>query len=182
MSRNFGDREEFEMDTKPSQRTGSQKCRYFFYNGETGEILGRTPESWVYKKKGQTAGAGQNIYNCDFKNLPPPGKVCDVDIRRLEPCIDENHFSFHKSSPCIFLKLNRLTWCGSHARVKLQQTRRILVLSATCPSLGSQGTSTRMRMLRAGILINIECRAWARNIKYDRRERLGVVHFELMIE
>ncbi|KPJ13272.1 Sodium/potassium-transporting ATPase subunit beta-1 [Papilio machaon] len=56
--------------------------------------------------KGQTAGAGQNIFNCGFRSPPPPGKVCDVDMRAWEPCIEENHFSFHKSSPCIFLKLN----------------------------------------------------------------------------
>uniref|UniRef100_A0A1B6D5Z4 Sodium/potassium-transporting ATPase subunit beta n=1 Tax=Clastoptera arizonana TaxID=38151 RepID=A0A1B6D5Z4_9HEMI len=35
---------------------------------------------------------------------------------------------------------------------------------------------------RTGILINIECRAWAHNIKYDRKERIGSVHFELMID
>lgn len=33
-----------------------------------------------------------------------------------------------------------------------------------------------------GVLINIECRAWARNIHYDRAERRGSVHFELMID
>ncbi|XP_045598994.2 sodium/potassium-transporting ATPase subunit beta-2 isoform X2 [Procambarus clarkii] len=30
------------------------------------------------------------------------------------------------------------------------------------------------------VLINIECRAWAKNIKHDRQDRLGLVHFELM--
>lgn len=62
----------------------------------------------MYKKKGQTAGAGEHISSeCGFGKLPPPGAVCDVDVQNLEPCIQENHFSFHKSSPCIFLKLNR---------------------------------------------------------------------------
>jgi sodium/potassium-transporting ATPase subunit beta len=32
------------------------------------------------------------------------------------------------------------------------------------------------------LLINIECRAWAKNIKYDRVFRLGSVHFELMVD
>ncbi|XP_022821012.1 sodium/potassium-transporting ATPase subunit beta-2-like [Spodoptera litura] len=320
MSRNFRDREEFQMDTKPSQRTGSQKFRYFFYNGDSGEILGRTPESWgkilifytifyavlaalfavcmvtfmqhfinprvprlqqeysvigtspglgfrplpedvrstliwykgtgyesykywedqlidflsVYKKKGQTAGAGQNIYNCDFTNLPPPGKVCDVDIRRLDPCIDENHFSFHKSSPCIFLKLNRIYgWRPEFyegvndlpSDMPLDLQMHIKNLTTYNPNYGNmvwvscQGetpadkenigpisylpfpgfpgyfypyenaegylsplVAIHLQRPRTGILINIECRAWARNIKYDRRERLGVVHFELMIQ
>lgn len=36
--------------------------------------------------------------------------------------------------------------------------------------------------LKRGIIINIECKAWARNIKHDRKDRLGSVHFELMID
>lgn len=34
----------------------------------------------------------------------------------------------------------------------------------------------------SGVLINIECKAWARNIHHDRAERRGSVHFELMID
>jgi len=33
-----------------------------------------------------------------------------------------------------------------------------------------------------GVLINVECKAWAGNIKHDRQERIGSVHFELMID
>lgn len=33
-----------------------------------------------------------------------------------------------------------------------------------------------------GALINVECRAWAKNIRYDRAEREGSVHFELLID
>ncbi|KAG7173235.1 Sodium/potassium-transporting ATPase subunit beta-2-like [Homarus americanus] len=32
----------------------------------------------------------------------------------------------------------------------------------------------------SNVLINIECRAWAKNIKHDRQNRLGLVHFELL--
>lgn len=35
---------------------------------------------------------------------------------------------------------------------------------------------------KRGVLINIECKAWARNIIHDRVERRGSVHFELMID
>uniref|UniRef100_A0A023F8Y2 Putative sodium/potassium-transporting atpase subunit beta-2 n=1 Tax=Triatoma infestans TaxID=30076 RepID=A0A023F8Y2_TRIIF len=34
----------------------------------------------------------------------------------------------------------------------------------------------------SGVLINIECKAWAHNIQHDRAERRGSVHFELMID
>jgi sodium/potassium-transporting ATPase subunit beta len=33
-----------------------------------------------------------------------------------------------------------------------------------------------------GILINIECKAWAENISHDRQDREGSVHFELLID
>ncbi|XP_071531627.1 sodium/potassium-transporting ATPase subunit beta-like [Panulirus ornatus] len=32
----------------------------------------------------------------------------------------------------------------------------------------------------SNVLINIECRAWAKNIVHDRQKRLGLVHFELL--
>lgn len=33
-----------------------------------------------------------------------------------------------------------------------------------------------------GVLINIECRAWAKNIEHNRMERRGSVHFELLMD
>lgn len=33
-----------------------------------------------------------------------------------------------------------------------------------------------------GVLVNIECKAWARNIHHDRTDRRGSVHFELMVD
>ncbi|XP_046734621.1 sodium/potassium-transporting ATPase subunit beta-2-like [Diprion similis] len=35
---------------------------------------------------------------------------------------------------------------------------------------------------KRGVLINIECKAWAQNIHHDRFERRGSVHFELMVD
>ncbi|XP_065163804.1 sodium/potassium-transporting ATPase subunit beta-2-like isoform X1 [Atheta coriaria] len=34
----------------------------------------------------------------------------------------------------------------------------------------------------AGIVINIECKAWAKNVKHSRADRTGSVHFELLID
>lgn len=62
----------------------------------------------VYKVPGLTPGRGQNIYNCDYNQPPPKGQVCDVDIKSWSPCTKENNYSYHKSSPCIFLKLNKI--------------------------------------------------------------------------
>ncbi|TRY67875.1 hypothetical protein TCAL_06434 [Tigriopus californicus] len=33
-----------------------------------------------------------------------------------------------------------------------------------------------------GVLISISCRAWAKNIRFDYMERIGSVHFEMMID
>lgn len=32
-----------------------------------------------------------------------------------------------------------------------------------------------------GVLVHIECRAWAKNIGYSRRDRIGLVHLEVMV-
>merc|ERR1712179_223439 len=50
----------------------------------------------------------------------------------------------------------------------------------------NQGTlspliAVRFRNPRIGQLIHVECRAWAGNIDYHRRDRIGIAHFELMI-
>lgn len=37
-------------------------------------------------------------------------------------------------------------------------------------------------LIPGGIIINVECKAWAHNIKHDRKDRVGSVHFELMID
>lgn len=36
--------------------------------------------------------------------------------------------------------------------------------------------------INRGVLVNVECRAWAKNINYDRGDRLGSVHFELLVD
>ncbi|CAH2105098.1 unnamed protein product [Euphydryas editha] len=311
--------QEFELDTKQLKKTTKQKFSDFFYNEETGTIMGRTPDSWGklllfytifylvlaslfaicmttflqhyinprvprlqqdysligtspglgfrplppdvrstliwykgtgyesykywedqlkeflsdYKKKGQTAGTGQNIHTCDLKHSLPPGKVCDMDISRLEPCIVENHFDYHKSSPCIFLKLNKIYgWRPEFYNVSylpedmpwdLQTQIRNLtnynrdyenMVWVSCygetpadkenigpinylpypgfpgyfyPYNNAEGylsplVAVHLARPKTGIVINIECRAWARNIEYNKKEGLGFVHFELMLE
>jgi len=36
--------------------------------------------------------------------------------------------------------------------------------------------------VKKGVLINIECKAWAKNIKHDRKMRRGSMHLELMVD
>lgn len=62
----------------------------------------------VYKTPGIQTGRGQNIFNCKYNSPPPPGKVCDVNIKDFKKCTQENNYSYHKSSPCVFIKMNRI--------------------------------------------------------------------------
>lgn len=62
----------------------------------------------VYKTPGVTTGRGQNIFNCKYNSPPPSGKVCDVNVKDFKKCTQENNYSYHKSSPCVFIKMNRI--------------------------------------------------------------------------
>jgi hypothetical protein len=37
-------------------------------------------------------------------------------------------------------------------------------------------------MFTDDVVINLECRAWARNIEQDRKEQLGVLNYKIKIE
>jgi len=50
------------------------------------------------------------------------------------------------------------------------------------PSYLSPVVMVQFHKPTTGVLINIECRAWALNIKHSRMERRGSVHFELMMD
>uniref|UniRef100_A0A1L8DF34 Putative sodium/potassium-transporting atpase subunit beta-2 n=1 Tax=Nyssomyia neivai TaxID=330878 RepID=A0A1L8DF34_9DIPT len=188
----------------------------------------------VYKTPGLTPGRGQNIYNCDYQRPPPPGQVCDVEIKSWTPCTQENNYNYHKSSPCVFLKLNKIYgWIPEYfnesrnlpegmpqqlrdlvreEEVKTPHTLNTIWVSCEgenpadienvgpvkyyprqgfpgyfYPYENSEGYLSPLvavhfvRPVR-GIIINIECKAWAKNIHHDRKERIGSVHFELMID
>ena len=62
----------------------------------------------VYKKPGLTPGHGQNIDTCSYEMESNENKVCDVSFREWEPCTEENNFNYHKSAPCVFIKLNKV--------------------------------------------------------------------------
>ncbi|KAL7740550.1 hypothetical protein ACLKA6_012317 [Drosophila palustris] len=188
----------------------------------------------VYKTPGLTPGRGQNIYNCDYNQPPPKGQVCDVDIKSWSPCTKENNYSYHKSSPCIFLKLNKIyDWRPDYynssqglpsnmpqnlknyiAEVEQKEAHKLNTIWVSCegenpadqenigpvaylpvrgfpgyfyPYQNSEGylsplVAVHFQRPKRGIIINIECKAWARNIHHDRKERLGSVHYELLID
>lgn len=185
----------------------------------------------VYKTPGLTPGRGQNIYDCKYGHPPPKGQVCDVDIKQFGVCSQENNYSYHKSAPCIFLKLNKIyDWIPAFYNEtdklpeKMPQSLKTVINNTkqeelntvwvSCegenpadvenvgpveyyprqgfpgyyyPYHNSEGYLSPLvavhfsRPVR-GIIINIECKAWAHNIIHDRKERLGSVHFEMLID
>merc|ERR1712203_1100714 len=84
---------------------------------------------------------------------------------------------------------------GLAVRERTLPTKRDTSPSSTSPgmppSLPPTSHSSTRRTTRAfvavklnnvnpGQLLHIECRAWAKNIKYNRRDRVGIVRFELI--
>ncbi|KAK6622954.1 hypothetical protein RUM43_008806 [Polyplax serrata] len=175
----------------------------------------------------------ENKVICDFDRPPMPGKVCDVRIDDFGPCSKEKGYSYNQSSPCIFIKLNRIfNWVPEfynetdslpdemdedlkqHISETTPAERNVVWI--TCygenpadrenlggvqyyPKRGFPGfyypfTNTpgylsplvAVHFQRPALhtLINVECRAWAKNIEYKRalQHREGSVHFELLID
>lgn len=182
-----------------------------------------------YRKPGSTARRG--IKKCDYDNKPGEEEVCEVDVKNWHPCTPENFYGYHKSSPCIFLKLNKIYgWVPEFyndtedlpakmpvklkEHVRTSKTNELNTVWVSCegenpadienigpveyfPKWGFPGfyypftntegylsplVAVHFSAPRTGVLINIECKAWAKNIIHDRQERLGSVHFELMID
>ncbi|XP_033228654.1 sodium/potassium-transporting ATPase subunit beta-2-like [Belonocnema kinseyi] len=180
------------------------------------------------------SGASEQRIQCDYGRPPPPGKVCNVDVKQWNHCTKANSYGYHKSSPCIFLKLNKIFgWVPQYYNdtnalpnnmpedlkmhilgEKNRNPKTIDTIWVSCegenpadienigpihyiPSRGFPGyyfpfTNTKgylsplvavfFERPKYGVLINIECKAWARNIIHDRFDRRGSVHFELMVD
>lgn len=53
-------------------------------------------------------GGGKNQQVCDFDQPPQNGKVCEVNVKNFQPCTMDMGYGFNRSSPCIFIKLNKV--------------------------------------------------------------------------
>uniref|UniRef100_A0A336LVH5 CSON005458 protein n=1 Tax=Culicoides sonorensis TaxID=179676 RepID=A0A336LVH5_CULSO len=177
---------------------------------------------------------GDNRVDCSFNNPPEGEKVCVVDIDKFEQCVPKNNFSYPKSKPCVFLKLNKIyNWrptlynaskdlpekmpkhLKDHiAMEEKKNNKNTNMVWISCegenpadvenigsiqyypkkgfpsyyfPYLNQRDYLPPLVAIyfenpKKGVLINIECKAWARNIHHDRTERRGSVHFELMVD
>lgn len=62
----------------------------------------------AYRNKSMLPSEGKNQVVCDFEQKPNNNKVCAVEVDSWGPCSPNEGYSYNKSSPCIFLKLNRV--------------------------------------------------------------------------
>lgn len=54
----------------------------------------------------------KNRVDCDIDSPPQNGKVCRVDVsaNTFGLCTKDKDYGYSKSSPCIFLKLNKVSF------------------------------------------------------------------------
>lgn len=176
------------------------------------------------------ASTGKNRVICDFDKMPTGDQVCHVDLDKFGACGPKNHYGFNSSSPCIFLKLNRIfdwvpdyyddpnnlpenmpqqlkdkivglppsqrkqVWVsciGEHPADKEHVSQFEYLPSQGFPSYYypyrnapgylSPIVAVQIRQPTPNVLINIECRSWAKNINYrGGNQREGSVRFEIM--
>ncbi|XP_055712084.1 sodium/potassium-transporting ATPase subunit beta-2-like [Phlebotomus papatasi] len=185
-----------------------------------------------YMNKTLLPGGGKNQEICDYDSPPKPGRVCAVDMSTFGECTSENGYGFNKSSPCIFVKLNRIfNWLPEYyddvndlpedmpddlkqhiANVEKERRRQVWISCqgehpsdrealgpikyvpqrgmaayyypfTNIPGYLSPLIAVHLERPALNRVINIECRAWAKNIHYQGgRERTGSVHIELMVD
>ncbi|XP_071445292.1 sodium/potassium-transporting ATPase subunit beta-2-like isoform X1 [Hetaerina americana] len=221
---------EANVDSSLIWYKGTEKENWQHWTDKLDEFLN------VYRTPGLTPGRGQNIFNCDYNHLPGPGQVCDEDVKNWKPCTSENYYDYHKSTPCIFLKLNKIYgWVPEYYNdtenlpkempedlkeyihdLKKTNPKKLNTVWVSCegenpadvenagqieylpadrrgfpgyfyPFENSEGYLSPLVAIHferptSGVLLNIECKAWAKNIIHDRTDRIGSVHFELMID
>ncbi|XP_077296718.1 nervana 1 [Arctopsyche grandis] len=189
----------------------------------------------LYLENENIPGGVRNQVQCDFQRRPGDGQVCAVNVGSWAPCTPSANYSYDHSSPCFFLKLNKIYgWVPDfyddpndlpeemppdlkeYIRNSTAEERRQVWITCSGESpidkelLGPNGiryipthglpeyyfpyTNTpgylspliAVQIVRPPLnrIINIECRAWAKNIIYvgSQRDRQGSVHFELMID
>ncbi|XP_050301461.1 sodium/potassium-transporting ATPase subunit beta-2 isoform X2 [Anthonomus grandis grandis] len=209
---------------------GSNKTNYQPWVDNLNQFLDR------YYTPTKIAKGSGTVKPCTHSDFPRNDEVCEVEIRDWKECTKDHLYDYHRSSPCIFLKLNKIYgWQPQYYMTdeeipkEMPKALQEHIKSFKGPTLNMRKTvwvscegetpadkeyigsvtyypkqvqgfpgyffpylnregylsplvAVRFERPVAGIVINVECRAWAKNIKYSRSERSGSVHFELLID
>ncbi|XP_967342.1 sodium/potassium-transporting ATPase subunit beta-1 [Tribolium castaneum] len=194
----------------------------------------QTTQKWVrlvdqFLQPYKVQQIGKNYQQCDYEIAVKEGHVCAVEVDKFGPCTAENNYGFNSTSPCVFLKLNRIFgWVPDYVtqpESEMPDDLKEIITYATSnnksqvwiscagenpfdrehvigfdyfPSRGFPGyyfpyTNNDNYLspliavqinVKTNVIVNIECRAWARNIAYDggNNHREGSVHFEILVD
>lgn len=61
-----------------------------------------------YYTPGKAEKGTASVRKCSYTQPAQRGQVCDIDVKIWKDCVRDQHYNYHKSSPCIFLKLNKI--------------------------------------------------------------------------
>merc|ERR1712088_1221182 len=167
-------------------------------------------KQWVdrldeYLKPYRADSASENGLDCATDAAATDGKFCKFDLSKLGPCGQTNtNYGFDSNSTCLALKLNKIfglehEYYDNPAELpdempsELKESIKSIDLFPTEGGFPSQFfpykkqdgyqsplVAVRINEIKPGQLIHVECRAWAKNINYNRRDRVGIVRFEVM--
>lgn len=92
------------------------KIRYLSINEQFEIDIRFLKYNFSYNSEYERPTSGTNNFeqrvHCEYGRPAPPGKVCDVDMTEWGQCTKAKKYGFHKSAPCIFLKLNKVCVCA----------------------------------------------------------------------
>ncbi|XP_066597906.1 sodium/potassium-transporting ATPase subunit beta-2-like [Prorops nasuta] len=187
-----------------------------------------------YKNSSLLPNGGRNQQICSSAQPLKEGNACAVDVNNWGPCSPEERYGYNNSSPCIFIKLNRIfDWVPDYYNdpqnlhkdmpeelvnyIKNTNSSWLNTVWVSCkgenphdkeaigeleyypkyhgfpgyyypyrntPGYLSPVVAVRFLRPARNRIINVECRAWAKNVQYSsvKSEKKGATHFELMVD
>ncbi|KAK2147833.1 hypothetical protein LSH36_532g04037 [Paralvinella palmiformis] len=131
---------------------------------------------------------GENFIDCE-KGKPPDQlqKVCRFNVDQLGGlCTWQRDYGYDEGKPCVILKLNK--YPADHENIgNISYWPAEGWPGYFFPYLNQEGFRSPLVMIRFdnpinGVLIQVACYAWAKNIRQHLNDQLGVVTFELMVD
>jgi sodium/potassium-transporting ATPase subunit beta len=81
---------------------GTNKANYLNWYDNIMEFLDK------YYTPGKIEKGNAYLKTCSYTELASPTEVCEVDVKDWGDCSRDQFFNYYRSSPCIFLKLNKI--------------------------------------------------------------------------
>ncbi|CAH2065811.1 unnamed protein product, partial [Iphiclides podalirius] len=157
-----------------------------------------------YENKTLLVTRGENQRDCGAVK-PPRAEVCAFNTSLLGPCTSANGYGYPDRTPCLIIKLNKIyDWSPNfyddpgelppemppdikqyiNSTTTPQERRKTYFPYDNTPGYLSPLVAVQLLEPTLHQIINIRCRAWARNIQYTEslKERLGSTHLEIMID